>query len=120
MKFVAFSTSIDTDQDTNDEERTSDGETDSETDISSNTDDSSEDEEVINVRNVNNVRWINRIVTIDPCQVFHSYSSTPVVHIADISEATPRQFFERFIPVDFIMSVVIPSTNKCTRGCERG
>ncbi|CAG8759319.1 13857_t:CDS:2, partial [Funneliformis caledonium] len=45
---------------------------------------------------------------------------TPVVHIADIFKATPRQFFEQFMPVDFIMSVVIPSTNKSARECERG
>ncbi|CAG8733098.1 15762_t:CDS:2, partial [Funneliformis caledonium] len=94
MKFVAFSTtSSDTDQNMDDEERTSDSEMDSETDISSNTDDSSEDGKVINVMS-------------------RSYSSTPVVHIADISKAILRQFFERFMPVDFIMSVVIPSTNK--------
>jgi hypothetical protein len=108
-------TSSDTNQDTSDEERTSG----SETDISSNTDDS-EDGEAINVHNVNNVRWINKIVTIDPRQVSRFYSNAPVVHIADISKATPRQFFERFIPVDFIMSVVIPSTNKCARECEHG
>ncbi|CAG8649096.1 7398_t:CDS:1, partial [Funneliformis caledonium] len=121
MKFVAFSTtSSDTDQNTDDEERTSDSEMDSETDISSNTDDSSEDGEVINISNVNNVRWTNKVVTIDPRQVSCFYSSTPVVHIADISKATPKQFFERFMPVDFIMSVVIPSTNKSARECERG
>ncbi|CAG8711597.1 6_t:CDS:2, partial [Funneliformis caledonium] len=112
-------TSSDTDQNTDDEERTSDSEMDSEMDISSNTDDSSEDGEVINVSNINNVRWTNKVVTIDPRQVSRSYSSTPVVHIADISKATPRQFFEQFIPVDFIMSVVIPSTNKSARECEQ-
>ncbi|CAI2178397.1 9226_t:CDS:2 [Funneliformis geosporum] len=69
-------------------------------DISSNSDDSFENEEAIDI-------------------LFRSYSSTPVVHIADISNATPRQFFERFIPVDFIISVVIPSTNKYARECEQ-
>ncbi|CAG8719076.1 255_t:CDS:2, partial [Funneliformis caledonium] len=119
MKFVAFSTtSSDTDQNTDDEERTSDSEMNSEMDISSNTDDSSEDGEVINVSNVNNVRWTNKVVIIDPCQVSRSYSSTPVVHITDIFKATLRQFFERFIPVDFIISVIIPSTNKSARECE--
>ncbi|CAG8726693.1 9519_t:CDS:2, partial [Funneliformis caledonium] len=78
MKFVAFSTtSSDTDQNMDDEKRTSDSKMDSETDILSNTNDSSEDGEVINV----------------------------IVHIADISKATPRQFFKQFMPVDFIMSV---------------
>ncbi|CAG8749653.1 6860_t:CDS:2 [Funneliformis caledonium] len=75
-------------------ERISDSEMDSETDISSNTDDSSEDGEIINVSNVNNVRWTNKVITIDSHQVSRSYFSTPVVHITDISKATPRKFFE--------------------------
>ncbi|CAI2164161.1 10899_t:CDS:2 [Funneliformis geosporum] len=64
----------------------------SETDISSNSDDSFKNGEAIDV----------------------------LVHIADISNATPRQFFERFISVDFIMSVVIPFTNRCLCECEHG
>ncbi|CAI2190490.1 18230_t:CDS:2, partial [Funneliformis geosporum] len=108
IKFVAFpTTSSDTNQDTSDEERISG----SETDISSNSDDSFEDGEAIDA---------NEIVTINSHQVSRSYSSTPVVHIANISNATPRQFFEHFIPVDFIMSVVISSTNRCARECECG
>jgi hypothetical protein len=115
MKFVDSPISADTDQNISNE-----GETRSETDISSDTDsDSVEDEAAIRNAN-NNTLWINKIITIDPRQVSHSYSSSPVVHIADISNATPRLFFERFMPIDFIMSVVIPATNRCARECERG
>ncbi|CAG8627512.1 4554_t:CDS:2, partial [Diversispora eburnea] len=114
MKFVDFSISVDTNQNISNEEETR-----CKMDISSDTDsDSIEDEAAIHNAN-NNTLWINKIITIDPHQVLHSYSSSPVVHIADISNATPRLFFERFMPIDFIMSVVISITNRCARECER-
>ncbi|CAG8829392.1 38375_t:CDS:2, partial [Gigaspora margarita] len=51
-------------------------------------------------------------ITIDSRQVHYSYSNAPNVYISDIMNATPRQFFERFLPVEYIMSTVIPFTNK--------
>ncbi|CAG8502206.1 4105_t:CDS:2 [Diversispora eburnea] len=50
-------------------------------------------------------------------QLFAFYNSS-VVLIAELSNATPGQFFECFMPIDFIMSVVIPSTNRCAHECE--
>ncbi|CAG8843225.1 35872_t:CDS:2, partial [Gigaspora margarita] len=72
----------------------SEGSEGSEMDISSNSDSDSgqnEGREAIDISNVNRELWNDEIVTIDPCQV---------------------QFFERFLPVDFIISVVILATNK--------
>ncbi|RHZ83449.1 hypothetical protein Glove_92g59 [Diversispora epigaea] len=43
----------------------------------------------------------------------------PIVHISDIKHASPRQFFERFLPVEYIMSTVISSTNEHARASER-
>ncbi|CAG8801626.1 16748_t:CDS:2, partial [Gigaspora margarita] len=76
-------------------------------------------EEANNVNNANNMLWTNEIVTIDTCQVFCSYNSTPAVHISDIANTTPKLFFEHFIPINFIMSTVIPSTNKVACECEQ-
>lgn len=100
MKFVGFSTtSAGNNQNTNEEpEETNDGET----DISSASDSDSvqgENREAINTSNVNSIQWNSEIVTIDARQVFHSYTHAPVVHIADITNAMPRQFFERFMPI---------------------
>ena len=95
----------------------------SETDIFSTSDSEgsqSEGEKAISINNRNNTQWIDEIATIDPRQVSRSYSGTPVVHISNIPNATPRQFFERFMPVDFIMSIVITSTNKLVHECESG
>ncbi|CAG8819695.1 41709_t:CDS:2, partial [Gigaspora margarita] len=92
----------------------------SETDMSSSS--SQSENEIENVSNTNdqsNILWTDAIVTIDSRQMYRSYSSEPVVNIANISNASPRQFFERFIPVDYIMSVVIPSTNQCAHASER-
>jgi len=123
MKFESFSPSnVDTNRHMNNESEES-GSEGSETDISSNSDsDSGQNEgvEAIDINDVNRGLWNDEIVTIDPHQVSRSYSSLPVIRIADITNATPRQFFERFLPVDFIISVVIPATNKYARECERG
>ena len=58
-------------------------------------------------------------MTIDSRRVGRSYSGVPIVHISDIEHASPRQFFERFLPVEYIMSTVIPSTNEHARASER-
>ncbi|CAG8834033.1 34058_t:CDS:2 [Gigaspora margarita] len=94
----------------------------SETDIFSGSDSKSSQNksEAINTNNRNNIQWINEIATIDPRQVSRSYSSTPVVYIADIPNAMPRQFFEQFMPVDFIVSIVVPATNRHVHECETG
>jgi len=122
MKFEDFSTNnsgTNQQNDVSEEESVVD-----ETDISSDSDcdsDSGQHEgEEEAVSNVNSTLWTNKIITIDSRQVSYSYNSAPVVHIGDITNATPRQFFERFMPVDYIISVVIPSTNRCARECERG
>ncbi|CAG8855701.1 45097_t:CDS:2, partial [Gigaspora margarita] len=60
----------------------------------------------------------NADVTIDSRQVHYSYSNALNVHISDIMNVTPRQFFECFLPVEYIMSTVIPSTNKCGHASE--
>ncbi|CAG8835349.1 21687_t:CDS:1, partial [Gigaspora margarita] len=78
------------------------------------------EEEARGPSHLNSILWVNKIITIDSRQVFPSFTSTPVVHIGDITNAMPRQFFERFIPVDFIISIVIPSTNRCACECEKG
>ncbi|CAG8833702.1 24069_t:CDS:1, partial [Gigaspora margarita] len=77
-------------------------------------------EEVININNVNSTLWSNKKVTINSYQVTHSYFSAPIVHIRDITNAMPRQFFEYFMPVNFIISVVCPLNNKCAHEYERG
>ncbi|RHZ78800.1 hypothetical protein Glove_156g109 [Diversispora epigaea] len=46
-------------------------------------------------------------------------SSAPIVYISDIKHASPRQFFERFLPVEYIMSTVISFTNEHARASER-
>ncbi|CAG8620147.1 2259_t:CDS:1 [Ambispora leptoticha] len=123
MKFEGFFTNnSDTNQCMNDE---SEEEGVGETDISSDSDRDSdcgqnEDGEAVSLNDANSTLWANKIITIDSRQVSYSYSSTPVVHIGDITNVMPRQFFEHFMPVDFINSVVIPSTNRCARECERG
>ncbi|CAG8488797.1 35218_t:CDS:2 [Gigaspora margarita] len=73
----------------------------------------------IDVSNSNNMLWTDEIVTIDTRQVSRSYNSTPAIHISNIANATPRLFFERFMPINFIMSTVIPSTNKVACECEQ-
>ncbi|RHZ60931.1 hypothetical protein Glove_350g96 [Diversispora epigaea] len=87
-----------------------------ETSISS---DSEQDEEETHVSNRNEVLWTNADVTIDSRRVGRSYSGVPIVHISDIEHASPRQFFERFLPVEYIMSTVISSTNEHARASER-
>lgn len=85
------------------------------------TDFSSEEEEETEETVTNNgeIMWATEIVTVDSRQVNHTYSKAPVVHISDIVSASPRQFFERFLPVEYIMSTVIPCTNKHARESER-
>ncbi|CAG8808857.1 21082_t:CDS:2, partial [Gigaspora margarita] len=51
-------------------------------------------------------------VGIDSHRVHQSYTNSPVVNIFDIANASPRQFFERFLLVEYLISTVIPSTNK--------
>ncbi|CAG8688987.1 4091_t:CDS:2, partial [Gigaspora margarita] len=58
-------------------------------------------------------------VGIDSRRVHQSYTNSLVVNISDIANASPRQFFEHFLPVEYLMSTVIPSTNKRARECER-
>lgn len=80
---------------------------------------SDSEQEEVNVSNRNEILWTDAAVTIDSRRVYRSYSNTPIVHISDIGHASPRQFFERFLPVEYIMSTVIPSTNQHARACER-
>ncbi|RHZ88120.1 hypothetical protein Glove_26g220 [Diversispora epigaea] len=81
--------------------------------------DSEQDEEETRVSNRNEVLWTNADVTIDSRRVGRSYSGVPIVHISDIEHASPRQFFERFLPVEYIMSTVIFSTNEHAHASER-
>ncbi|CAG8837163.1 23061_t:CDS:2, partial [Gigaspora margarita] len=85
------------------------------------TDISSEDEEneEMDVSNESGIMWVNKVINIDSRQVNYSYSRAPVVHISDIVLASPRQLFECFLLVEYIMSIVLPSTNKCASECER-
>ncbi|CAG8707088.1 5359_t:CDS:2 [Gigaspora margarita] len=92
MKFESFSSSnVDTNWHMNNksEESGSEGSKSSETDILSNSNSDSGQN-----------------------KVSHFYSSLPVIQIANITNTTPRQFFECFLPIDFIISVIIPATNK--------
>ncbi|RHZ74844.1 hypothetical protein Glove_219g45 [Diversispora epigaea] len=86
-----------------------------ETDILS---ESEKEEEEVGVNNQNEILWTDSVVTIDPRRVYRSYSNVPV-HISDIEYATSRQFFERFLPVEYIMSTVLSSTNEHARASER-
>ncbi|RHZ53471.1 hypothetical protein Glove_441g18 [Diversispora epigaea] len=80
---------------------------------------SEKEEEEVNINNNNKLLWTDAAIIIDSCKVFRSYSNVTVVHISDIEHATPRQFFERFLPIEYIMSTVLPSTNTRARASER-
>ncbi|CAG8476146.1 21011_t:CDS:2 [Gigaspora margarita] len=119
MKFVEFyTTSAGNNQNTNEEpKKTNNGKT----DISSASNSDSvqgENRETINTSNVNSIQWNSKIVTIDAHQVFCFYTYAPIVHIANITNMMPRQFFEQFMPIEFIILVVIPLTNKHACECE--
>ncbi|RHZ82423.1 hypothetical protein Glove_109g106 [Diversispora epigaea] len=115
MKFVAVTTpnnDLNNNNDNIHEEPVSEPET----NISS---ESEKEEEEVNVNNNNELLWTDAAVIIDSCRVFRSYSNVTVVHISDIEHATPRQFFERFLPIGYIMSTVLLSTNTRARASER-
>ncbi|RHZ73223.1 hypothetical protein Glove_232g213 [Diversispora epigaea] len=115
MKFVAVTTpnnDLNNNNDNIHEEPVSEPET----NISS---ESEKEEEEVNVNNNNELLWTDAAVIIDSRKVFRSYSNVTVVHISDIEHATPRQFFERFLPIGYIMSTVLPSTNTRARASER-
>ncbi|CAG8733472.1 27271_t:CDS:2, partial [Gigaspora margarita] len=80
---------------------------------------SDDNEEVAAISNRNNIGWDDAVVTIDSHRIYHSYSGNLVVNITDIRYTLPRQFFEQFLPVEYFMTVVIPSTNKCAHASER-
>ncbi|CAG8650198.1 3420_t:CDS:2, partial [Ambispora gerdemannii] len=90
----------------------------SETDISSDSDQSVNRETAI-TRNTNNMLWKDGVVTIDPRKISRFYSNASIINISDITHASPRQFFEHFLPVEYIMSTVITTMNKCARACEQ-
>ncbi|CAG8666336.1 9905_t:CDS:2, partial [Ambispora gerdemannii] len=119
MKFEAISTANDEpNPNLNNINNKSEESANSETDISSDSDQSVNRETTI-ARNTNNMLWKDGVVTIDPRKIFRSYSNAPIVNIPDITHASPRQFFEHFLPIEYIMSTVITTTNKCTCACEQ-
>ncbi|CAG8716111.1 44056_t:CDS:2, partial [Gigaspora margarita] len=102
MKFVSASADADDDQDNNALETLATSEP--ETEISS--DSEQNENEEINVSNSIGILWTNADVAIDSRQVHYSYSNAPNVHISDIMNATPRQFFERFLRLNTLRQLL--------------
>lgn len=94
-----------------------------ETDLSSDSEQSdNEINQSENERNISGngkILWTDSSVTIDSRRVHRSYTNLPIVNLSDIANASPRQFFEHFLLVEYFMSTVIPATNKRARESER-